>query len=130
MAEAINRDDPQTWANPETGPYWHAAAGGQLLLKHCTACDQAHWYPRHFCPHCGSDCTEWRESQGRGEVYTFTVMRRPAPRVIGYVTLDEGISIFTNIVDCDPDSLQIGQRVQARMAEQADGTFLPVFAPD
>lgn len=124
-----NMDDPQTYANPETGPYWHAAAEGRLLIKGCTACGEAHWYPRHLCPHCGSAATEWRESAGTGTIYTFTVMRRGAPRVVAYVTLDEGVTIFTNITDCDPDRLRIGQAVRARMARQEDGSFLPVFVP-
>lgn len=130
MQDATAPLDPQTFGNPETGHFWNEAAEGRLVLKHCRSCRQAHWYPRFHCPHCGSADTEWITSRGDGEIYSFSVMRRAKPPyAIAYVTLDEGISIFTNIVDCDLDALSIGQRVALKFADQKDGTKLPVFSP-
>jgi uncharacterized protein len=43
--------------NPETKPYWDAAAEGKLLIKKCTACGELHFYPRAHCPFCFSDET-------------------------------------------------------------------------
>ena len=121
---------PALFDNPETGAFWQAAAQGRLLLKSCRACGSAHWYPRAICPHCGSADTHWQDSTGQGVIYTFSVLRKAKPMTVpAYVTLDEGISLFTNIVDCDPDSLQIGQRVVLRFIDGMDGTHLPAFAP-
>ena len=62
--------------NPENHTYWEQAQQGRWMLKHCLACDVSHHYPRPYCPHCGSDQTEWRASAGEGEIYTFTRMVR------------------------------------------------------
>ncbi|MGI6856766.1 Zn-ribbon domain-containing OB-fold protein [Mesorhizobium sp. 1B3] len=121
--------DPQTFGNPETGYFWREAAEGRLVVKRCGACREHHWYPRSHCPHCGASETEWVEASGGGTIYSFTVLRRGGGQVPAYVTLDEGISLFTNIVDCDPDGLSIGQRVSVRFRPDENGVAVPVFRP-
>lgn len=113
--------------NPETAAYWAAAARGELLLKSCRSCGEAHFYPRSICPHCFSADTEWVAAAGTGEIYSFSVMRRAdPPYVIAYVTLAEGVGMLTNIVDCDPDAVRIGAAVRVAFAER-DGRTAPVF---
>jgi uncharacterized OB-fold protein len=119
---------PET--NVENTMYWDAAAEGRLLVKHCAACGQAHFYPRAICPHCFNDCTEWRESSGVGVIYSFSVMRRVAqPYAIAYVALDDGVTIMSNIVDCDLDALAIGQRVKVAYRASSGSVTIPVFVP-
>ena len=114
--------------NPETRPYWEAAAAGRLLIKQCRACNTPHFYPRAQCPHCRSHNTEWRESSGRGTIYSYTVARRANPiSAVAYVTLEEGVTMFTNLVDCDFDALEIGQAVEIVFRQDADGLTCPVF---
>lgn len=115
----------------EAEPFYAAAAEGRFLIKRCTACGQAHWYPRAICPFCLSAETVWEESPGEGVVYTFSIMRRSptGPYAIGYVTLDEGPAVLTNFVDCEPDALKIGQRVKVRFAPSEGGPPVPVFGP-
>src|ERR1700729_3981409 len=92
--------------------FFDAARQGRFLIPVCTACDRAHWYPRIICPFCASDKVEWREASGRGTIYTFSVMRRvKEPYIIAHVTLAEGPTMLTNIVDCDADKGRIGQPV-------------------
>ena len=92
---------PAPPVTPETQPFWSAAAEGRLLIKWCRSCDQAHYYPRSICPFCFGDTTEWREASGRGTIYSYSIMRRvPVPYAIAYVTLEEGVTMMTNIVDC------------------------------
>ena len=103
------------------------------MLRHCRSCDQAHWYPRTVCPLCFSADTEWRESAGEGEIYTFSIQYQgtPAPYAIAYVTLREGVSLLTNIVDCDLETIRIGQPVKLQW--RANGTNTPpafAFTPD
>jgi hypothetical protein len=116
--------------NPETKPVWDAAAAGKLLLKRCTACKQTHYYPRAICPFCASDKTEWAEASGAGTVYSYSVFRRaPIPYAIAYVTLAEGVSMMTNIVDCDLDKIRIGQAVRVVWKKTEDGPPVPMFTP-
>jgi uncharacterized OB-fold protein len=119
---------PET--NVENQAYWDAAAAGRLLMKHCAACGHSHLYPRAICPHCFSDATEWRVSPGMGTIYSFSVMRRvPQPYAIAYVALDEGVTMMSNIVECDLDALAIGQRVKVAFRPSDGPLAIPVFVP-
>lgn len=110
--------------------FWEAAAEGRLVLKCCRDCGEFHHYPRAICPHCFSENTEWRTAAGTGTVYSFSVMRRAdPPYAIGYVTLDEGVTLMTHFVDCDLDTLAIGRKVKVAFRRSPNGTAIPVFAP-
>ena len=127
---ATERKIPAPPANPETKAFWEAAAQGKLLIKRCTSCGQSHYYPRALCPFCGSDRTEWKDSAGRGVIYSYSVMRRATPPyVIAYVTLDEGPTMMTNLVDCDFDALRIGQAVRVVWTPSDGGPPVATFTP-
>ena len=113
-----------------TAPFWRAAAEGVLMIRRCKACGEAHWYPRPFCPHCGSDKTDWVRASGAGTVYSYTVTRKagPVPYVLAYVTLEEGVTMLTNLVDAEIESLHIGQPVRVAFRE-VEGGAVPVFTP-
>jgi uncharacterized OB-fold protein len=125
------RKIPAPSVNVESKPFWDAAAEGRFLIKRCTACGKAHWYPRSICPYCFSDKTVWEQSPGEGVIYTYSVMHRSptGPYAIGYVTLNEGPAVMTNFVDCDLKALAIGQRVKVRFQPTEGGPPVPVFAP-
>ena len=79
---------------------------------------------------CGSDATELVQASGRGAVYSYSVMRRvPVPYALAYVTLDEGVTMMTNIVDCDLDAIRIGQRVRLVFKPSEGGPPVPMFTP-
>ena len=128
---AYARKIPAPAVNLESKPFWDAAAEGRFLIKRCTACGKAHWYPRAICPYCFSGETVWEQSPGEGVIYTYSVMHRSptGPYAIGYVTLDEGPAVMTNFVDCDLGALAIGQRVKVRFQPTEGGPPVPVFAP-
>ena len=127
---APERKIPAPEANPETKPFWDAAAEGRLLIKKCVTCGQVHFYPRAICPFCGSDKTEWVSASGRGTVYSYSVMRRvPIPYALAYVTLEEGVTMMTNIVDGDLGAIRIGQRVTVAFKPSEGGPPVPMFRP-
>jgi uncharacterized OB-fold protein len=122
------RKAPAPTPTPETLPFWQAAAQGKLLVRACKACGQTHYYPRSICPHCLSADTEWRESSGKGSIYSYSVMRRAeTPYVIAYVALDEGPIMMSNIVDCDLGDVAIGTRVELVFKPTAGDYPLPMF---
>jgi len=128
MAE---RKIPAPAVNPETQPYWDAAAKGQLMVKKCLACGEVHFYPRSTCPFCFSDRTEWLAASGKGTIYSYSVMRRaPEPYAIAYVTLAEGPRMMTNIVDCPFDRIKIGLPVKLVFKPSEGGPPVPMFTPD
>ena len=121
---------PSPPINAENKPFFDAAREGKLLLKRCTACKEFHYYPRSICPVCASGRTEWVATQGRGRIYSYSVMRRAAePYAIAYVTLDEGVTMLTNLVDCDFDRLKIGAPVRLVFKSAAGGEMIPMFTP-
>ena len=125
------RKIPAPTVSPENKAYFAAATAGKLVLKFCTDCKQFHHYPRSLCPHCFSDKTEWRDAKGTGTVYTWSVLRRgvPVPYCIAYVTLEEGVSMMTNIVDCDLDAVKIGMKVKVVFKPSDGGPPVPMFTP-
>jgi uncharacterized OB-fold protein len=124
------RTIPAPAVTPETQAFWDAARDGHLLIKVCRSCGEAHHYPRPMCPFCGSDVTEWRQASGQGTVYSYSVFRRaPVPYAIAYVTLDEGVTMMTNIVDGDLDAIRIGQPVTVVFRPTEGGPPVPMFRP-
>ncbi|HVX55655.1 Zn-ribbon domain-containing OB-fold protein [Nocardioides sp.] len=122
---------------PEAEPFWTAAAGGELRLPSCPACEAWLWFPRATCPTCGGD-VEWRAASGLATLTSFTVERRATdprwrdrvPYVIGYVTLDEGVVLLSDIVGAEPGELGIGTRLRVRFEPTDDPAIaVPVFEP-
>jgi uncharacterized OB-fold protein len=128
---------PTPNVNPETEPYWEAAADERLLVQECQDCGLVYAYPRAHCPDCFSDDVEWIEAEGTGEVYTYTVSRQMSgwpeedlPLILAYVELDEGPRITTNIVDCDPEDVEVGTSVEVQFVDTEDDSVgIPVFTP-
>jgi uncharacterized OB-fold protein len=114
----------------ESEAFFDAAREGRFAIPVCAACGKAHWYPRAICPFCSSDEVEWRDASGRGTIYSFSVMRRvKEPYVIAHVTLAEGPTMLTNIVDCDLDTVHIGQAVTVVFQDTENGPPAPLFKP-
>lgn len=115
--------------SPESVYFREAAKQGVFVLKYCSDCAKPHYYPRAICPHCYSQNLEWKESAGTGEVYSYTTVKRAdPPYVVGYIKLDEGVTMLSNIVQVDPEKVTIGMRV-ACVFEERDGESVPCFAP-
>ena len=116
---------------PDAKAFWEGARQGLLMIGRCRSCDQVHWYPRGHCPLCGSLEVGLRRAAGRGTIYSVSVTRRagPIPFAIAYVTLDEGITMLSHIVDCDLDRVRIGDRVEVTFQPSESGEPVPVFRP-
>ena len=131
MTMIPDRTLPAPIVDSFTAPLWQAASEGVLMIRRCTSCGEAHWYPRPFCPHCSSVDTDWVPASGSGTIYSFTVTRKagPVPYVLAYVTLDEDVTILTNLVDAEMEALHIGQRVNVTFRQAEGGGAVPLFRP-
>ena len=120
---------PSPVANPETEHFWKGSNERKLLYKMCNGCGEPHFYPRQYCPFCFSADTTWEEACGEGTIYSFSVTRTaPQPYVVAFVTLAEGPTIFSNIVDSPIDELRIAKPVRLTFKQSVDGTLVPMFA--
>lgn len=124
------RKIPAPRALPESLPYWQAADEGRLMLKQCGACGQPHHYPRDICPFCLSEDTSWVEAAGTGHVYSYSTMGQgETAYTLAFVTLDEGVTLMTNLVDAEPQQFAIGQRVKVVFKASDGGHAVPMFTP-
>jgi uncharacterized protein len=132
---AMRFDLPQP--DLETQPFWDATREAKLLIKHCNACDEYHFYPRPFCPKCWSEDVEWAQASGRSTLYTWSVVHRNdlppfgerVPYVAAVVDLAEGPRMMTNVVECDFDALTIGMDLEAVFHPISDEVTIVQFRP-
>jgi uncharacterized OB-fold protein len=115
------------FAGPDTLPWAEAATRGVLLIKQCLACGEHHYYPRPFCPFCFSERTEYREASGEATIYSYSITRAAEPYVIAYVTLAEGPTLMTNIVDTPLEAIRIGLPVTLEFRDGPLGFPAPMF---
>src|SRR5882757_10925474 len=94
-----NVDAGTTFRTKEAAPYWEGLEQGLVKYQYCTACNQAVFYPRTFCPYCMTeDRLEWRTASGQGTLYSFSTLFVPPteadrdriPYVLAIVEMDEG----------------------------------------
>lgn len=113
---------------PELARFWSAAEGGELLIKRCTACGEAHWYPRVFCPFCHSPETVWEKCNGKANVYSYTVVRslRAYPFALAYVVLAAGPAMYIRFADPLPEKIIIGCSVDMVFERGDDGYLVPM----
>lgn len=79
----------------------------------------------------------WVQSAGQGKVLTFTVCRLPVaeayapevPYVVALIRLDEGPTMMSNIVDCDPESVAVGMPVEVVFEQWSEEITIPQFRP-
>ena len=117
--------------------FYARLAEGRLVTTRCTTCGAAAWPPRGFCGACASDAFEWIDLSAAGTVHAFTVQDTglpsgfDGPRVFAIVKVD-GHRIFTILVDTDPSTVTVGQRVALKPLRVADdpkgnARWLPAF---
>ncbi|MCI3948529.1 MAG: DNA-binding protein [Acidimicrobiales bacterium] len=121
-----------------TTPFWDATREQRLLLPWCRSCDEPFWFPRETCPRDLSPDIEWRPAEGRGVVHAVSVMPKPAnplmagrePYVVALIDLAEGVRMMSTVVDGDPWSVGVGDRVVLAWEPLSDGRQLYVFSRD
>jgi uncharacterized OB-fold protein len=107
------------------------------LIQKCDSCEEYQFYPRGICANCWSNDIQWVTASGKGRVWTFTVtyqngtpgFAEEVPYVLALVELEEGVRMFTNIVDCDPRSVSIGMPVEVTFVRATDQISVPYFKP-
>lgn len=125
---------PMPASNADSEPYWQAAREGKLVLQQCVACGLKRFLPRHLCPVCWSDQTQWVEATGRGTIHTVTTVRRApsqafrekVPYVVALIDLEEGPRMMSNIVGPNAGEAHIGQAVEVTFETRVGGA-IPQF---
>jgi len=79
---------------------------------------------------------EWIQASGRGEVISFTIVRHAVseayaadvPYVIALIKLDEGPTMMSNVIDCDPEHVRIGMPVEVVFETWSEDFTVPKFS--
>lgn len=126
---AFNRVPAPPAEDPTNKPFFDACREGRLLIGRCLDTGRPFFYPRGVSPFTLSSNVTMEQSKGEGVIYSWSVARGKEPYCLAYVTLDEGVTLMTNIVDCDLDSIACGQRVRLVFKPSDGGAPLPMFTP-
>ncbi|MDD7812960.1 OB-fold domain-containing protein [Mycobacterium sp. CSUR Q5927] len=127
---------PLPAVTPENEFFWTAGADGVLRLQGCRDCSALIHPPAPVCRYCRGTNMGVREVSGQATLAGFTVNHRfslpgmPAPYVVAQVAINEDprVRLTTNIIDCDPDRLELGQQVEV-VFENIEDVWLPLFRP-
>lgn len=101
----------------------------RLEASMCTECRKTFFPPRLVCPDCKGQKFEKTRLAEAGKVLTYTVIHVPpqgfgdqTPYAVGIVELDDGVKLTAQIVDCDFEDIQIGQRVKIEFRKVFSGS--------
>lgn len=90
-----------------------------LLGQRCRQCQVCVFGPAVFCQACSSGDLEPVQLSRQGTLYSFTVVRVPppgwpgkVPYILGEVELPEGPHVLAEIIDSEPDGLEIGMSME------------------
>ncbi len=134
MSEALGRPLPPV--TDETEFFWTSGADGTLRLQECASCNALIHPPQPVCRYCRSREMGVRAVSGHATLSSFTINHRfslpglPAPYVVAQVAIveDPRVRLTTNIVECDPEHLEIGQLMEVAF-EHIEDVWLPLFRP-
>jgi len=137
MPSTVDRTKrPLPRPTPETQHFWDGTRDGKLLIQRCSACGDAYYPPRPFCPACSSHDVIVEEVSGRGILYSYLINHTGHPGIegpyaIAVVELDVGIRMMTNIVNCaqTPEALVLDMAVEVVFESFSDEITLPFFQP-
>jgi uncharacterized OB-fold protein len=121
-----------------TKPFWEAAAEHRLVVPRCTACGTYRLPPSAFCWKCRAQDVELVEHDGRGTVYSFTIVWHPllpdladtVPYVPAVVELPgtNGCRLVGAMIDVTPADMHVGMDVELVWRDVREGTTVPTFA--
>jgi len=124
-------------SRPETASWWEACRQEKLMIQRCSQCGAFQFYPRIVCTSCMSEQIEWFQAGGRAKVLTYTICRLPVaqayaadvPYVVALVQLEEGPTMMSNIVQCDPESVVSSMPLEVVFEAWSDEITMPQFRP-
>ena len=75
----------------------------------------------------------WSSVSGRGQIKSFTIVRRgvtrayEAPYVLVLIDLDEGPCMMSSLVDCEPETVVVGALVSVAFQSWGSDIKMPIF---
>jgi hypothetical protein len=122
---------------PENEHFWRGGREGELRFLRCGACGYYVHPPSPLCPECLGRELAPEAVSGRAVVHTYTLNHQrwipgfEPPYLVAIVELEEqqGLRLTTNLVNVDPDEVEIGMAVRVLFEDLGEDIFLPLFEP-
>jgi uncharacterized OB-fold protein len=134
-ATADSAERPRPEPSALTEDFWAAARRHELVRPVCRDCGASFFTPQIACPACLSEDWVYKQSSGRGTVYSATVVHRApfpglqTPYQVAIVDLEEGWSMLTNVIEADVMPTPIGTPVEVAFLDVDRELTLPAFRP-
>jgi len=126
---------PRPGISRDTRFFWEGLEQGELRIQQCADCRRLHHPPLVRCPACGGFDLGYQVSSGKATLYSFVEPCHPKlpsfdyPYVVGLVELEEGTRLVTNVVDVDPEQVEIGMPLELVIRRPDPDLALPMFRP-
>jgi uncharacterized OB-fold protein len=116
--------------------FWTGGEHGELRFLRCQACGYYIHPPTPVCPRCHSKDLAPEAVSGRATLFTYSVNHQPwmpgpeLPYVVAIVAIPEqdDLRLTTNLVDVEPDQVQIGMPLEVTFEHHED-VWIPLFRP-
>jgi len=130
---------PVPFVDADNKVFYDGCARGELWLQRCMDTGKFQFYPRPCSVYTGGQ-VEWVKASGRGEIHTFTVIRRNYPEpsfealtpyVVAIIETAEGVRMMSNVTGCAMQDIKIGMKVEVHFGcvNTALQIFLPFWRP-
>jgi uncharacterized protein len=116
--------------------FWTGGEVGELRFLRCQDCGYYIHPPAPICPNCHSKNLAPEAVSGRATLFTYSVNHQPwmpgpeLPYVVAIVSIPEqdGLRLTTDLVDVDPDDVEIGMPLEV-VFEHHEDVWIPLFRP-
>ncbi len=114
--------DPGPYAIPEHQQFWRYCEQRELRFQQCRQCARIRHPPAPICARCHNDQSEWILAPDDAFLFSFTIVHHATHRslvsrvpyniaIVGFASL-EPTRIVSNVIDCEPERLNIGMPLE------------------
>ncbi len=142
LSDAIAKEIPGRavpFVDADNKEFYDGCARGELWIQRCVDTKKFQFYPRPCSIYTGGK-VEWVKSSGRGNVHTFSVIRRNYPEpcfesltpyVVAMIDVAEGVRMMSNVTGCALEDVKIGMAVEVYFSCVSESLqiFLPFWRP-
>lgn len=120
--------------------FWEGCKKHRLTVQRCKDCGTYRYPPRIVCSKCLSDNTEWVVTRGMGTIYSYVVSyqafglfgpepgwKEELPFISAVADMDEGFKMPGQVIDCRPDQVAIGIKIETIFDDVTEDVTLPKF---
>jgi len=120
----------------DDAPFWDYCQQRELRIQRCSECGKHRHPPGPVCPKCRSRDCEWDRSNGKGTLFSYSIIhhgteavRAQLPYNVAIVQLDDcgGVRLVSNVIGDRSALLSRGMKLSLTWDTASDAQCLPRF---